>query len=1095
MSNISQFWKLDRTGRRSLENTLGPIKTITDFLSDVIDSTKDNEAIKDFATIICDAVPWGAVLGAAAEAVTPVKFAVKLFEKLTEVTDPQSLGYLAATMAYERSVEQALTTADLCIEKRRLKSEILRDLESMGTDADFDFALFNFKDALSHRFVVDADRRLEAFLKGLGCDDLSCRRLIARVHQLFVINIKIIVSDGKTAEKFKPFLKLAQIGPGENQFFQSLDDHIAYQLWRFQEAPVFASEHFSLADIYVPTECGLLNWGQIRDGEPQRGRIDAFAEEHGGRRDLLASVMDHIRNPDFKEAIVVQGVAGSGKSSFTYALFAQLVREEYRPIRVQIRDLRLDQDISEALPHSIAIGGPGYGAEPRFGKPENVLGKSDAFSETFSKDGKQVSAFVLILDGWDEVSIAVSQGFGDRIANMLEQVRNQYLKRTVPIRVVLTGRPSDAMTNSKFMRAETPVLTIRPLNPVHLEQYVGALMQVFDQTANGSEASSKLLPLAPIFDAYNEGFEQLMEAARQRATRQGTRQAVNQIPRNMEVLGLPLLAHLTVRLLRSGQGQNPPVNMEELVSNPTILYQKLVDLTCGGSGQVADLAPDVDAVYRFPGRRLRKLLQHTAEAMMVFGRENIPVDELELRLEDDIPNLFDVAEAAQRENVLTKLMVGFFFTGGHRDLGCEFMHKSFKEYLFAERIVQVIKEFGQECDDESPPSRLSNQYWVDFPESDRRHKFCRRLGRMLSPVWITPEVAIHLENLLKWEVRRSIPTEPAIQGNSPNANLPTDPIPPAKWLRIRDALADAWGWWAEAVHLRPQVRAERGKVIGHNDVAVLDWVEWAMPLSYKKGDVLPAPPRITSLDARLGDGLFRICALVHFHVAWRDGWLKMHSVGKPGSWAVLLWSARQSGTRWYQTTVKRGETSWQLFKPDDDDEQVYFANYAARINSDGWRPENDFPSGVDMRGVDLIGVKLSNLNPQKRSKTNWSFACLSNVDAQGCWFSGHFFYATDAANTDFSRADLSYARAIFCTFSKANFRCSNIINARMNKCDFTKVDFSQSRYDTDFSGSDLTGTEWGRDSGFVGEQAPLEQETGPVDLGDAMENFERTGSA
>jgi hypothetical protein len=43
--------------------------------------------------------------------------------------------------------------------------------------------------------------------------------------------------------------------------------------------------------------------------------LDPFDEQNGGRADLLQTVTDYIGKPDFRDAIVVQGPAGSGKSS------------------------------------------------------------------------------------------------------------------------------------------------------------------------------------------------------------------------------------------------------------------------------------------------------------------------------------------------------------------------------------------------------------------------------------------------------------------------------------------------------------------------------------------------------------------------------------------------------------------------------------------------------------------------------------------------------------------------------------------------------------------------------------------------------------
>jgi len=1080
MASLDRFWKLDRTERRRLGETLGPIKTVTDLLADVLEATKDNKAITDVAEAIRDAVPWGAVLGAAAEAVTPIRFLVKLFKGLTEETDPKALGFLACTMAYQRSVEQAIKDLGDPRAVGAAKSKIREELEALGPDKDEELDKFDFRDALRHPFVLDADSRLQIFARGLGYDEEQTRLLINKVHQLFVPNLKAILSDGKLREKFQPFLTLTQLGADEKRAYQSLNDHIAYQLWKYEDASVFEGEPFALKDIYVATECGALLWEDIRSGVQRgaqdrtpKGRLDAFAEENGGRHDLIDMVMTYIRDPDFEEAVVVQGVAGSGKSSFTYRLFWQLILEGFRPIRVQIRDLRLDQDISEALPRAIPIGGPGYQPEsPRYTKPDDVLKRGAIFNETIgARDGRQICPYVLILDGWDEVSIAVSEGFGDRVARMLEQVRNEYLKRDVPVRVVLTGRPSDAFTDSRFLRGNTPVLTIRPLKPDHLESYVGKLVEIFGWNKGSKSDEAKidqfLGRFQSVFKAYREGFDWIQTRARRLATDQFARSDLGNLPGSMEVLGLPLLAHLAVRLIDSEAALSSS-DIEALVANPTELYRRLVDLTCQGAGQVEALAPDMEGSYRYWGDELRRLLQHTAEAMTVYGKENIPSDELELRLEDTFPDLFKVADRAARENALAKLMIGFYFTGGHRELGCEFMHKSFKEYLFAERIVEELKRYGSECKNPSLPERAglgasspdgNDRYWADFPEGDIRQRCSRDLARLLSPAWITPEVAAHLQVLIPWEISRD-----SIASRTGTPGFSTRPIKYDEWLRVRDGLADVWDWWADGVHLRPQLYTRHGKLEGHEDVIALELVRWAIPLDYKKNMSVPAPPRIISLDGRFGDGLFRLTALVHFGIAERDGWLEGTEKYRPVPSANELWdgvSPIGRGPRPCQSLIRRENKSWVLFAPSGRDPR-YFSNYTARINGDGWRPSGPFPLGVDLRGLDLRVVTLAIPKPTRDSRysTNWFFANLSECNASGSSFVGHTFRLVLAKNALFDRADLSNCLFDWSDCQGASFRLSRIIDSSFYCCDLRDTDFSQTWLDAGFKGSSMTGSIW-----------------------------------
>ena len=90
-------------------------------------------------------------------------------------------------------------------------------------------------------------------------------------------------------------------------------------------------------------------------------------------------------------------------------------------------------------------------------------------------------------------------------------------------------------------------------------------------------------------------------------------------------------------------------------------------------------------------------------------------------------------------------MISFYFKGGQPEQGCEFAHKSFREYLFAEHIVETLKEYGHrltEREAEQPPSR---NYWRDFSREENRplYEFSRDLAYLLAPQWVAPNVWDH----------------------------------------------------------------------------------------------------------------------------------------------------------------------------------------------------------------------------------------------------------------------------------------------------------------------------------------------------------------
>ena len=91
-----------------------------------------------------------------------------------------------------------------------------------------------------------------------------------------------------------------------------------------------------------------------------------------------------------------------------------------------------------------------------------------------------------------------------------------------------------------------------------------------------------------------------------------------------------------------------------------------------------------------PDLELRRRLQETAAAITVYQKETIPFRELAIRLGFKPADLERFASDSTRNNILTELLINFFFKGGNQNLGCEFLHKSFREYLYAEYLIETL---------------------------------------------------------------------------------------------------------------------------------------------------------------------------------------------------------------------------------------------------------------------------------------------------------------------------------------------------------------------------------------------------------------------
>jgi hypothetical protein len=573
--------------------------------------------------------------------------------------------------------------------------------------------------------------------------------------------------------------------------------HRAWNRYQFRQGPVLGREPFALQQIYLETECGVLRWSEISSGPG--GIRDPFDESNGGRTSIIEAVMRLVLDPGFREAIVVQGPAGSGKSAFTLRLADELEARGLRAVRLRFRDMRLatHDRVDEMFTDAVRVG-PESEVAPA---PVRELFDDTRLRETVQIANTTLCRWVFILDGWDEVSLAGSAGYQAQLRTWLPRIREFLVRRTgAPVRLVITGRPSLEVKDSGFLGRDTPVLTLRLIRPDQLRAFADKVAAVADWRLDVGRCE---VP----FERYAAWFE-------------------NREPGGVDMLGLPLLAFLTFRTLADWPG-----DIAELISAPSALYCALIDRTVAHAGKAED--EGLEGTVHRGGESLRRLLVRTAAVVSVFWSERISFQELELRLEEERALEAWVASATA-EHPLHELVVNFYFKGGHPELGCEFLHKSFREYLFAEAIVDRLEEVaGQRSGPLDPPQR---PYWKDFEEGGVWHRASRELSKLLAPQWFTPEIRGHVFWLL---------------GRAMTAN-------PGRWTFLRDLLADVYAWWAEGVHLRPQPKRERGQHRWEPPY-VVEMVQWSLPYTDPEAE----PMRTATLDGHLGYALIQLTAFVH----------------------------------------------------------------------------------------------------------------------------------------------------------------------------------------------------------------------------------------
>jgi uncharacterized protein YjbI with pentapeptide repeats len=991
MSMLTKYLGFSAETGDQVSETAEKIGTVTEFLGKVSEKLPDllekaqsaADHLPDlFSNAIEVSAPWfTAGLDAAGEAVPPVKAVISIAKFLTRETNPHALGLLAVSLAYQSALAKAAKEIadDAAMRALLVGAKPVRlPRGALGhPETPDDFEGFQIETALSHKLVLRADAALTKMATTAGYPEGVVLALLERVHGRFAETFSATISNGKVKEKFDPLFRLLELQGRQTPTYAFLRRHLYYQIWRFTKTPALGrggelTIQTPLADIFAPLDCGCLKWGNIREArtKPVKGRIRSpFDEDFGGRYPLLDTVIGLIGDPNFSEAIVVQGTAGAGKSAFTFQLCQALRDKSLRPIRVRMRNLSLDgvtliEDLTRAL--TLDCGDDEFDKENGPCPSFTALDLSHILDETINFRGVTMSPYVFIFDGWDEISISASEGFRIQIERTLHAVRNQILSsRPHKVRVVLTGRPSEEVNEAKFLSEVTPVLTVRPFNRRQLGSFVAGVRAI---------PTDVILPASTLqrVDALLEQFDRDQADAERR---------------DQSILGLPLLALLAVQLVL--HDKDPP---DDLVVERSSLYRRLVDITTRYGGNVEPLNPGAN---RITGEELRALLQRTAAAMTLRGAEPISYDELKVRLHaDGLAGPETIIGQAFAENKISQLMLSFFFNAGQQ--GCEFIHKTFREYLFAEAVVEALKRNAIRVGDD----QSATKYWKEFESADPRKMLVEELGPMLGPQWLRPEVWRHLAWLIRWEIGRS-----AVADGARRSDGESQPLELRLWEVVRDRMVGLWDWWGEGVHMRVQPFRKKNKSeVEYDAPYACDLAEQIAPVNLPFG-TLPEPVRLTTLDSHLGDALLRLNCALHFQINRASGWLDRPQLSGT-ELAQAIWEGAESGPdsgRRYQTRIRQGDRTWWAFAPSSPDGAIfYFENYCARINSAGWypwSPEERFAANVDLSGTDFAGAHLRGL---VFLSVQFSYARLDKVDFSASLFGDCVFASALARNSNWS---------------------------------------------------------------------------------------------
>ena len=423
--------------------------------------------------------------------------------------------------------------------------------------------------------------------------------------------------------------------------YQSLEDYLDSKIRPLPDQVIFQEETTGSTDLqvtyrelYVP-----LN-GQPLDCDGKKLKAAAPVE--------LATWVARILQDDRKAQLVmfIQGEAGRGKSVFCRMFANQVWRDfypSYTPILIKLRGLKtLANRLQDTLESSEELQNCDFvTSDPGWLTDANLR-------------------FLFLLDGFDELLLEGRPTGG--LKEFLNQVEQFQLNSKH--RFVITGRPL------ALLQVERVIFQNRCLERIELQP-----MDVHATETWVSQWAKKA------GEEETEAFLDFLKAC----------------PQDIQTLSRePLLMYMLARMHRESQLKVAMFAGAEAKDGRVRIYDAAIAWVLEKQRQTENsrltgLEPD----------DLRQFLTEAATCVVQSGNEIAPVAMLEKRLKSSQNPAAKLLEQSRQETrledskALNNLLTSFYLKPAEKGGSIEFVHKSFGEFLFAERLLEALEDWSR----------------------------------------------------------------------------------------------------------------------------------------------------------------------------------------------------------------------------------------------------------------------------------------------------------------------------------------------------------------------------------------------------------------
>ncbi|MEG4114472.1 MULTISPECIES: pentapeptide repeat-containing protein [unclassified Microcoleus] len=712
----------------------------------------------------------------------------------------------------------------------------------------------------------------------------------------------------------------------EQEKYYSINNYLQEQIASLPLELVFA-ENFAFKDIYVPLKEKPLD----ANGKPINN-AEAF--------DLETWAKNLLENEKKQNRVMfVEAGPGRGKSVFC-RMFADWVRQHFHPVwtPVLIR-LRYIPKLQNSFPETL----------------KKAINAGFASDDGWLTDRN--TRYLFFLDGFDELLMEGRSSGG--LKEFLEQVgqfqRDCAQNSEMGHRVLITGRPLALHSVERQMPDNLERVGIQVMDDELQQQWLSKW-----ETQLGAEKTS--------------AFQHFLQ------DECCPEQVKSDLARE------PLLLYLLAAMHRDGELKIDDFQGTNSTQAKILIYNKAVNwvLTKQRSEK------DNRKLTELEIEDLRRILREAGLCVVQSGEECAPVAMIGERLREDnsVKALLEEAQKQIGDNPLRNALAVFYLQQGSKEGSVEFVHKSFGEFLCAERLKESLEEWTE-------PGKKRREFNTQDSQMDWE------IYDLLGYGPLTEEIVEYLMGLL---------TTPALAGKE-SLFRPVE---------LFQRLEDFYLRWCEG--------------------EFIDMLPESLP--QKKMRLLRDQLKTQELGQRQIDvyaGLNVMILLLELHrygqetPEFKDK-IVFYPCGKLNAGGTLDDASRLLcligyscciGNLGFVQTVGRFLSSANLSSANLSGANLSGANlsdaYLSAANlSDAYLSGTDL-SGADLSGAELSGANLSYANLSyadlsyaylsgaNLSDADLSYADLSYADLSGTYLSGTYLSGTDLSGTDLSGADLSGA--------------------------------------------------------------------------------------